>query len=180
MTMKDEVEKHNAQPLYRANKCGQVMKRSIMSLNEDGSANSSLGFPVCEVPDYVEPRQETAQLIADLLNKHEEQKKIVADDSDVDCKMRTYRPVEDTTKAREYLSDLCKGNRPSMSIPVQVDDWDMVFSRIIRFAEKAEIKISAKNAYIASLENLLRMIIEISDRNHDVWDEAKALLKGGA
>jgi len=70
--MKEQVEKHNAQPLYRANKCGQVMKRSIMKLNEDGSTNSTMGFPICEVPEYVEPREETAELIAKLLNQHEE------------------------------------------------------------------------------------------------------------
>jgi len=74
MSMKEQVEKNNAQPMFRANNCGQVMQRSIMRLNEDGSANSSMGFPICEVPEYVEPRKETAELIARLLNEHEELK----------------------------------------------------------------------------------------------------------
>lgn len=69
MSMKEIVEKNNAEPLYTANKCGQVMKRPIMTLNDNGSASSSMGFPICEVDEYVDPQYETAQHIAELLNK---------------------------------------------------------------------------------------------------------------
>lgn len=71
--MKEQVDEHNSQPLYRANKNGQVTQRSVMTLNDDGTASLSMGFPVCEVSDYVEPQYETAQLIARLLNEHEAQ-----------------------------------------------------------------------------------------------------------
>lgn len=54
--------------------------------------------------------------------------------SDID----KYRPIEDAQKAREYLGQMCKGERPSMSIPVQHDDWDMVFMRLIRRCEEID------------------------------------------
>lgn len=70
--MKEQVEKHNEKPMYRGNICGQVMQRSIMTLQEDGSASTSMGFPICEVPQFVEPRHETAKIIATALNCHDE------------------------------------------------------------------------------------------------------------
>lgn len=56
-------------------------------------------------------------------------------DNELEKELKTYRPVQDPIKAEEYLLDMCRGIKHSMSIPPHVDDWDMVFSRVIKRAK---------------------------------------------
>lgn len=75
MTEISGTEKHvienNNRPLFRATESGQVMKRSISTYDAaKGTSSSTMGFPICVVPEYVEPRYETAKIIAELLNEH--------------------------------------------------------------------------------------------------------------
>lgn len=53
-------------------------------------------------------------------------------------RLNKYRPLEDTQKATQYLAELCDYKRPIMNLPPEVEDWDMVFCRIISRCEQLD------------------------------------------
>ena len=81
-------------------------------------------------------------------------------------KLKTYRPVEDPIKAREYLHQFCLKEYPCMSIPPDIDDWDMVFSRIIDRCASAEA-IEEENKRLREALTEAKSLLELSDYNGD-------------
>lgn len=67
--------------------------------------------------------------------------------------------AEDVARARKYLAELCKGSIPSMSIPVDNNDFDMVFKRMIDFYER---NTPPDNADLAAVRDAVKEAKELS------------------
>lgn len=57
---------------------------------------------------------------------------------ELEQRLKAYRPFKDKQEAEKLLSEWCQGKRHSMRVPPDVNDFDMVLSRILQEINRLE------------------------------------------